>query len=216
MPAKQSLTQAAWRTFLSGLATLLPVAITAYLVWWLGRLAESLFGGMARFVLPEGFYLPGFGLLMAIGLVFLFGAFLNAWLFRCLVELGERILERVPLIKTIYGGLRDVSRFFSGNAGANNLQRVVAVELQAGAHVIGFVTDDDAARGLPELATDEQDPLVAVYMPMGYQIGGYTLYLPASRMRALDMSVEEAMRVVFTAGVDRPARAKAQDTGSRS
>lgn len=208
MAAAQSLAQSAWRTFLSGLATVLPVAITAYLLWWLAGVAESLFGGMARAILPTGYYVPGVGLLMAVGLVFLVGAFLNAWLFRQLVALGERLIERVPVIKTIYGGLRDLSRFFSGNGAESDLRTVVAVELQPGANVIGFVTDNDAGQGLPELATEEADHLVAVYLPMGYQIGGYTLYLPASRVRELDMSVEEAMRVVLTAGVDRPSRAK--------
>jgi uncharacterized membrane protein len=207
MSTTRSLAQSAWRTFLSGLATVLPVAITAYLLWWLAGVAESLFGGMARFVLPDGYYLPGFGLLMAIGLVFIVGAFLNAWLFRCLVDVAERMVERIPVVKTIYGGLRDLSRFFSGSAAENDLRTVVAVELQPGAKVIGFVTDNDAGQGLPELTLDD-DRLIAVYLPMGYQIGGYTLYMPASRVQELDMSVEEAMRVVLTAGLDRPSRAK--------
>jgi uncharacterized membrane protein len=213
MNTKTKLTQSAWRTFLSGLATVLPVAVTAYLVGWLIRASESLFGGMARFVLPEGWYLPGLGLLMAVAVVFLVGAFLNAWLFRQLVELGERILERIPLIKTIYGGLRDLSRFFSGNKTGSELKTVVAVEVQSGVRLIGFVTDNEAGKALPELAP-EDDRLVAVYLPMGYQIGGYTLYLPAKRLQSLNLSVEEAMRMVLTAGVDRPAHTHS-DSGPR-
>jgi uncharacterized membrane protein len=47
---------------------------------------------------------------------------------------------------------------------------------------------------------------------MGYQVGGYTLYLPASRVQSLDLSVEEAMRLVLTAGIDRPARTHGADS----
>lgn len=201
------LLRSAWRTFLSGLVTVLPVAVTVYVVWWLARSAESVFGGMARFVLPAGWYVPGIGLLMAVGVVFLVGAFLNAWLFSRLVALGEQTLERIPVIKTVYGGLRDLFRFLSGAGAESELRKVVSVELQADVSVIGFVTDDDAGRGLPELAREDDDRLVAVYLPMGYQVGGYTLYLPASRLKPLDLSIEEAMRVVLTAGVNRPARA---------
>ena len=200
------LVRSAWRTFLSGLATVLPAAITAYVVWWLGGTAESVFGGMARFVLPPGWYVPGIGLLMAVGVVFLVGAFLNAWLFSRLVALGERVLERIPVVKTVYGGLRDLFRFLSGTGAQSELRKVVSVEIQPDVHVIGFVTDEEAGRGLPELARDEDDRLVAVYLPMGYQVGGYTLYLPVSRLRELDLSIEEAMRVVLTAGVNRPRR----------
>ncbi len=195
-----------WRTFLSGLATVLPVAITLYLAWWLLQQAEALFGGFARLILPSGWYVPGIGVVLAAAVVFLVGAFLNAWLFSRLVDLGEGVLRRIPVVKSVFGGLQDLLRFLSRGKEDSKLKRVVSVELQAGVHVIGFVTDDDAARTVPELARDAHDPLVSVYLPMGYQVGGYTLYLPASRLRPLDLSIEQAMRVVLTAGINRPER----------
>jgi uncharacterized membrane protein len=63
--------------------------------------------------------------------------------------------------------------------------------------VIGFVTQENAT--LPGLGTDEE--LVAVYMPMSYQIGGYTLYLPRDRIEPTDLTVEAAMRIVLTGGI---------------
>jgi uncharacterized membrane protein len=213
MNSKSRLVQFAWRTFLSGLVTVLPVAVTAYLVWWLVRTSESLFGGMARVVLPTDWYFPGLGLVLAIGLVFLVGAFLNAWLFRVLVELGERVVERIPIIKTIYGGVRDLFRFLSTSGTTGESKTVVSVEIQSDVWLVGFVTDHDAAQTLPEVSGGDDDvPLVAVYLPMGYQVGGYTLYLPASRVQSLDLSVEEAMRMVLTAGIDRPARTHGADS----
>lgn len=203
--AERSMVQRLWRMFLGGLVAVLPLAITIAVLVWLVRAAESYFGGIARVVLPADWYVPGLGVALAIGVVLLVGLLLNAWLVSRLVALGERVLERIPLVKTLYTALRDLLRFFSRAGEGDDLKHVVSVEVQPDVHVIGFVTDDDAGRGLPELARDD-DRLVSVYLPMGYQVGGYTLYLPASRLRPLDLSIEEAMRVVLTAGVNRPRR----------
>lgn len=194
-----------WRMFLAGLVAVLPLAITISVVVWLVRAAESFFGGIARVVLPAGWYLPGLGVVLAIAVVLVVGLLLNAWLVSRLVAVGERVLERIPLVKTLYSALRDLLRFFAQSGEGEDIKHVVSVEVQPDVHLIGFVTDDDAGRGLPELARDD-DRLVAVYLPMGYQVGGYTLYLPAGRLRSLDLSIEEAMRVVLTAGVNRPRR----------
>lgn len=196
-----------WRTFLAGLATLLPIAITLYAVWWLVAWAERFFGRLVRVILPADWYVPGIGVVIAIGAVFLFGAFLNAWLVSRLVALGEHLLERIPLVKTLYTGLRDLLRFMSRSGGSKDLKHVVSIEIQPEVHVIGFVTDQNAGRSFPELSRDESDPLVTVYVPLGYQVGGHTLYLPASRLTEIDVSIEEAMRVVLTAGVNKPHRA---------
>jgi len=199
------LLQSAWRTFLAGLAAVLPTALTIYVIVWLLRTAESAFGGLARLLLPTGWYVPGTGVLLAVVLVFAVGACLHAWLVSWLAGLGERALERIPVVKTVYTGIRDLTRFFS-RGGEHEARHVVSVEVQPGVHLVGFVTDERADEGLPELARDDGERLVAVYLPMGYQVGGYTLYLPASRLTTLELSVEEAMRVVLTAGVTRPHR----------
>lgn len=213
MHANGPVTQSIWRTFLSGLATILPIAITLYIIVWLARAAESLFGGIVQFVLPAGLYVPGMGIVVAILVVLMVGAFLKAWIFSYIVERSEQALENIPVIKTVYTGLRDLLDFISRAGERGDLKRVVSVELQPNVRVIGFVTDDQAAETFPELALDGNgdgepggDRLVSVYLPMGYQIGGYTLYLPASRLRTLDLTVEEAMRVVLTAGINRPHR----------
>lgn len=203
---RQALIDYCWRTFLAGLATVLPIALTVYVIIWLAGVAESVFGVMARFVLPAGWYVPGIGVLMGVALVFLVGVFINAWLVSGLIALGERLLERIPLVKTLYGGLRDLSRFLSRGSGDRDLKHVVSVEVQPDVHLIGFVTDDEAARALPELVREDDDRLVSVYLPMGYQVGGYTLYLPVSRLKTLDLRVDDAMRMVLTAGVNRPER----------
>lgn len=205
--------QSLWRTFLSGLATVLPIAITLYLLVWLATAAESLFGFLPKFILPEGWYVPGMGILLGVAVVFLVGAFIKAWVFSWMFEQGERLVENIPVVKTIYTGIRDLLDFLSNARSRGDLKRVVSVEIQPGVRLIGFVTDDNAGDVFPELTSgvEADDHLVSVYLPMGYQVGGYTLYLPASRLTTLDLTVEEAMRVVLTAGVNRPRRDNGAD-----
>lgn len=197
-----------WRTFVSGLVAIIPVAVTVYLVVWAGRTAERFFGDIAKSVLPESWYMPGLGIVLAIAFVLLVGAFLKAWLFGKLIELGERLLESIPLVQTIYTSVRDLLQFLSGAREESKMRQVALVEIQSGVYAIGFITDEHPETGLPELAGDDAEDRVAVYLPMGYQIGGYTLYLPRSRLRPLDIGIEEAMRMVLTASVNRPRSKK--------
>lgn len=199
-----------WRTFLSGLVTVLPLVITLYLIYWLGRMAESAFGGIARLVLPDGWYVPGFGILLAAAAIFAVGVFVQQVVFSRLVEIAEDVLARIPVVKTVYTAVRDTLDFIMSASRRSDLKRVVLVELQDKVHVIGFVTDDQAGQVMPEVAGDEEEAgshLVSVYMPMSYMVGGYTVYLPSDRLTTLDLSIEEAMRVALTAGVNRPRRA---------
>jgi len=210
MNINQEMLSRLWRTFLSGLVAVLPLAVTVWLIYWLGRLAESAFGGFARLLLPEGWYVPGFGILLAAIAIFAIGVFMQQVVFSRLVEFAEELLGRIPVIKTVYTAVRDTLDFITRASQRRDLKRVVLVELQDKTHVIGFVTDDEPTDVLPELIKDGDesgsDPMVSVYMPMSYMVGGYTAYLPSSRVKPVDISIEEAMRVALTAGVNRPRR----------
>lgn len=211
MNIDQDMLSRVWRTFLSGLVAVLPLAITLYLIYWLGRLAESAFGGFARLLLPDEWYVPGLGILLAAAVIFAIGVFVQQVVFSRLVAIAEDLLSRIPVVKTVYNTVRDTLDFISSASQRRDLKRVVLIELQDKVRVIGFVTDDQADQVMPELAADREEeggsPLVSVYLPMSYMVGGYTVYLPSDRLTPLDISIEEAMRVALTAGVNRPRRA---------
>ncbi len=204
--------QPLWRLFLSGLAAVLPLAITIYLVVWLGSAAEALFGRIVRGLFPDWIYFPGLGILCAIGAILLIGLFVRQWAFKRLWQFGEDLIHRIPLINTLYRGIRDILEFVSRSNRREDLQRVVLVELYPGIQTMGFVTDESVIEVLPELreaeGVDTDTELISVYMPMSYQIGGYTIYLPRDRVRPIDISVEDALRVILTAGVNRPQRSR--------
>ncbi len=193
-----------WRAFLTGLVVVVPLAVTLYLLLWLFSVADSLFSGMGQALLPDGWYSPGLGLTVVVLIVVAIGAVVNAWAFgRLILGLANRILERIPLIKSVYGGVRDLMLFVSRSP-ASEKRRVVLVTLPGEMRLIGFITDAEPAQAVPELNRDDGETVVAVYLPMSYQIGGYTLYLPERCLQRLQMPVEEAMRMVLTAGMNRP------------
>lgn len=188
-----------WKTFLKGLAALLPVALTLYLIYWLAISAEKVLSPILKSVIPEHLYWPGMGLLAAIGLIFIIGIAVNAWLVQRLFAIGEDMLDRIPLVKSIHGALRDFMHFFSRDKQRANLNNAVAVTIGE-IQLIGFQVREDV-RNVVDSKDDASDDKVAVYLPMSYQIGGYTVLLPRSQVQPLKMGNEDAMRWILTAGL---------------
>ncbi len=183
------------KTLLTGFITLLPVILTIYLLYWLGVSSEEVMGDALRSILPENTYFPGLGMFSGVTMVFIVGLLMNAYLVRKLFSFGEQILYRLPLIKSIYRAFRDFFDFFSPNK--EGLGQVVSVKLN-GMELVGFVTQEDQLR-LPPSFRDRDS--VLVYLPMSYMVGGYTILVPRSELRPLEMARDEAMRFVLTAGI---------------
>ncbi|MBI4204427.1 MAG: DUF502 domain-containing protein [Betaproteobacteria bacterium] len=187
------------RIFLRGLVVVLPIAITLALIYWLAVSAENLLGGIVRLLIPDKYYSTGLGVLLGIGLVFAAGLTVNVWFTRELLGRAEAVMERIPIVKSVYGGIRDLARFFSDGRSKQGFHKVVMVTLTDEIRLIGFLTRENFTDLPPQLAAS--DDTVAVYLPMSYQIGGYTVYVPRSRVEPIDMTNEDAMRFTLTAGM---------------
>jgi uncharacterized membrane protein len=186
-----------WNTFLKGLAAILPIGLTVFVVFWLGRTAEHILGGPLKIVLPSDTYWPGLGLLVACAIVLLVGVLVDAYIVKRFFRFGEKVFARIPIVKTIFGAFKDISRFLPVGAKERDLRRVVWWHFGT-ARMIGFVTEEQVN---PRIFGAGAADLVAVYFPMSYQIGGYTLYLQKHELVETDLSVEEAMRMVLIGGV---------------
>ena len=185
--------------FLTGLFAVLPILVTISLMMWLIGAAESVLGGLLSVLLPGDAYRRGMGLLGAIVLIFGIGLAMQGLVTRQLLAWVDQNLNRIPLIKTIYGAARDLTELVSNPSG-QKLGKVVMMQWpDQPFRLVGFVTLEDLTRF--DIADDED--CVAVYLPMSYQIGGYTLMVPRRHLTPLDMSLEDAMRFVVTAGVSR-------------
>lgn len=194
---KQSLFGPPLRTFFRGLAAILPLALTGSLITWAVVSGETLLRSVIVIWLPEDQYWPGMGFVLSIALVFLTGLLLYSFVARRLYRAFTALLERIPVVKSIYGMFVDVARLVA-SGDERPFRKVVMVRMPEGMELIGFLTregfDDH-----PDIGTDK----LAVYLPMSYQLGGFTVIVSAENVRELDMTVEEALRFCVTAGVSR-------------
>ena len=186
------------RLFLKGLATIIPIALTLLIVLWLAGLAESGVGFLIKLILPESWYIRGMGLVGGIALVMAIGLLSQVWLFRKLIELGEGILERMPLVKSVFRATKDFVDYFSSEDGSRFGQAVMVRHPDLKIGVMGFVTREDFS----ELPFGEEGE-VAVYLPLSYQVAGYTIFVPREWLEPIDLPFEESVRLMLTAAMSR-------------
>lgn len=188
------------RLFLTGLLTVLPIAVTLAVLVWFAVTLEAVLGGLIQWLLPEGLYVAGLGFLAGLGLVLLIGAMMSSWIVRRLFGSFEAAFLRLPVLKVLYGAVKDVIAMFSPNK-ERHFASVVAFNWPGtNVRMIGFVTRESTTDLPSDLGSAD---VVAVYFPMSYQIGGYMLLLPRDQLEKIDMPVHEALRFSLTAGVSR-------------
>jgi uncharacterized membrane protein len=184
------------RIFVTGLLTLIPAVATIYLLVWLVGAVDRLFGKPLRWLMPDETYLAGTGIVLAIAIVFGVGVLMHAVLFRRIFRGAEAALLAVPLVRSIYSAVKDLIGLFRDDGPA---MQVVALTLPGTSwRLLGFVTREEFA-DLPAGIGGASE--VAVYLPMSYQVGGYTVIVPRSAVKSVNLSREEAMKFILTAGL---------------
>ncbi len=184
------------KSFFTGLVALLPITATIYLFVWVMGAAEGFFGQLLQLVLPEQWYLPGMGVAVSLTMIFVVGLLMEFLLIKAIVSKFEGIIYRVPLVKSIYGSTREFLAFLLEGK-SKGPRPVVAYTFANNMTMVGFITKRD----LSFIKSDTVAGKVAVYFPMSYQIGGYTIMLPVNELTPLDMPMDQAMRFVMTAGI---------------
>lgn len=181
---------------LQGLLTVLPLGLTLYFFYWVLASVEKLVKPLLLSMLPEYLYVPGMGVLaMALTLIVI-GIVVNFYVVRYLVKLGNRLLEKIPLVKSVYSTFQDIITVFKlSDNKEDQLDKVVSIDMGNDTQLIGFVTGRESGK---QLFPDADK--VGVYIPMSYQVGGFTVYVEKERLTALDIGAEEAMRLAVTAG----------------
>ena len=198
--------------FLKGLLTIVPLAVTIYLLFWLGQGLESTLGTGLRYVLPIDWYLPGLGVAVGLVVVFLIGLLFQALVVRKVSSWAEGALKKVPPVGELYSSLREVAMYLSSGQKPQPDQVVMLTVGDSAMRLLGLVTRDDfsdAPGGMGDGNT------VAVFLPWGYQLGGFTVYIPRSAIEPIDFSPQEAMRSVLTGGITTHKRDFSQ-TGKSS
>jgi uncharacterized membrane protein len=190
--------------FITGLLVLVPLFITVWVI-------SSLIGMMDQslFLLPEnwrpkaqlGLEIPGVGALLTLLIIFVTGLIATNFFGKQLILLWEAMLARVPVVKSIYASVKQVSDTLFSDSGNAFRQAVLVQFPRQGAWTIAFVTGKpggDVANHLP-------GDFVSIYVPTTPNpTGGYFLMMPRTDLIELDMSVDEALKYIISMGVVAP------------
>lgn len=186
------------RTFFKGLLALIPLVLTAYLLIWMASTAELALGTIFKLLLPDSWYVKGMGFVTGLVVAFFFGNFLESRTFRRMFYTFEELVIQIPFVKGIYTTIRDLSSLFSSEK-KGKFQQVVLVKVSSDNNQqIGFITVSELEETSSAFISDNR---IAVFIPFSYQLGGYTIIMPRENVIKIDMSVEDALRFIATAGV---------------
>ncbi len=193
--------------FLTGLVVAAPIGVTIWLVFTFINFVDRVIKPLvpARYN-PETylpFAIPGMGLLIAILALTLLGALAANIFGQTLIGIGERIVNGVPLIRNIYSALKQiVETVFQGQQ--NSFKEVVLVEYpMAGSYAVAFVASE--GKGVIRQTVGKGEPVVGVFIPTTPNpTSGFLLFIPRSKAIALDLSVEEAAKLIISFGMVTP------------
>ena len=191
----------------TGLLVIVPGAITlAVLHWIVGLLDQTLL------ILPEawhpdkllGFHIPGFGLLLTLLILLVVGATTSNFAGRKLLQWGDALVSRIPVVRSIYSSVKQVSDTVFSESG-NAFRTTVLVQWpREGVWTVAFVTGAPSG----EVASYLRDEFVSVYVPTTPNpTGGYFVMVRKSDCVELDMSVDAALRYIISMGVVAPSDA---------
>jgi uncharacterized membrane protein len=197
--------------FLTGIVVAAPIGITIYLTWafvhWVDQRVKPL---IPKVYNPDNylpFSVPGVGLIFAIFILTLLGFMTASLLGRTVVSYGEMLLDRVPLVRNLYRGLRQLFQTVLSQS-SRSFQKVVLVEYpRKGVWRVAFV----ATRAKGEIGTRMADEdLLSVFIPNTPNVtAGFMVFVPRRDIMMLDMSVEEAAKMIISAGLVAPEFRKA-------
>lgn len=194
--------------FLTGLVICAPLAITAWITWSFILWADSWVKPYLPFDYnPDNFLpfrVPGFGLLTALMLITLVGFFAANLIGRSIVNFGELLLARTPLVRTIYKGLKQIFQTVLEER-SNSFKKAGLIEYpSAGLWSLVFVATD--AKG--EIAVKFRDrglDMVAVFLPpTPVPTAGFLIFVPREKIVLLDMTAEDAAKMLISGGLVVP------------
>jgi uncharacterized membrane protein len=194
---------------LAGVMTVVPLAVTFWVLWWvvasIGEMGASILGP----IWPEmdsqalAAYRIWIGLPVILVLLYVIGWMTRSWLFGGFFRLTDRLLSRLPGVKTIYESVRDLLNLFGGDAA--KMGKVVLYRQPGTDTMILGIQTNDHPLGVDD---NTEEHRVAVYQPFGYMFGGPVFYVPASQVVEIDMSVDQCLKLCATAHVGALATGK--------
>jgi uncharacterized membrane protein len=193
------------RYFVAGLLVWIPLVITLWVLKLLVDLMDQsllLIPSNYRTEALFGFHVPGLGLILTTAIVLVTGALAANFFGRKLIDLGHSLLGRIPIVRSIYGGVKQISDTLFSPEGKAFRRAVLVRYPHQGSWTVALVTGNPEH----ELATLLGSEQISVFVPTTPNItAGFFLVLPRSETIELDMSVDDALKYIISMGVAEPA-----------
>jgi len=191
--------------FISGLLVWLPVWITLLVIKFLVDILSKSLLLLPHEYQPDvllGFHVPGVGVIITVLVIFFTGVLVANFVGRRLVALGDAIVGRIPLVRTIYTGVKQVTQTLF-TPGGQSFRKVLLVEYPCeGIWSIAFQTGE-VSKEIEGLV--KGDPMVSYFIPTTPNpTSGFLMMAPRSRVKEIDMSVDQALKFVISLGVVQP------------
>jgi len=190
--------------FLTGLLVILPVFITAYVIWFLIRAMDVVLKYVPAKYLPDTylpFHVPGLGLILVVIIILVVGLLFRNLAGRKVVHFWENMVDRIPLVRIIYSGVKQLleSFFLQKN---DAFKRVALLEYpRRGAYVIGFITGE--SKGEVQSKTDQN--MMNIFVPTTPNpTSGFYILIPKDELIILNMTVEDAFKLIISGGIFSP------------
>ncbi len=184
-----------YRLFFKGFFTLLPIALTLYILYWFFSSIEGLLNRHIVSIIPDHLHFPGMGIATAFAVFLAVGFLMQHFAGGRLSHFFEDQFRKVPVIGTVYGPLKDLTGLFASGPG-KKMKRVVLINMPAySGKMLGLVTRDHFD-DLPE--TGIQNDSIAVYIPGTFFFGGFTMIFPKAQLEELDLPPERALKIAIT------------------
>lgn len=193
------------RYFIAGLLVWIPLVITLWVLKLLVDLMDQsllLVPAQFRSEALFGFHVPGLGMILTLAIVLATGALAANFFGRKLLTLGDRMLQRVPVVRSIYGGVKQISDTLFSPEGKAFRRAVLVRYPHAGAWTVALVTGTPEHEVADILGRDQ----ISVFVPTTPNItAGFFLIVPRSETVELDMGVDAALKYIISMGVAEPA-----------
>jgi len=196
------------RYLLTGIVVTAPISITIYLTYVFLNLVDTHVVGL----IPENAYtqyygdtaIPGLGLLIVLAFFIAIGWFATNFLGQFIIRIYEYILDRMPIINNLYGAIKQIFETIMASQSSAFRETVMLEYPRKGVYAIGFVTG--SSKG--EVQESTKNETINVFVPTTPNpTSGFLLFVPKKELIYLDMSVEEAIKLVVSAGIITPETA---------
>ena len=189
------------KNILTGLLVLIPIVLTLWVLVTLTQFLDQVLLFLPKEVQPDVFFggaIPGYGVIVTLIVVFLTGVIANNFFGKKIITIYEYVLNKVPVISSIYKGIKQVSDTLLSNSGQAFSKAVLIEFPNAGTYTFAFIT------GVPndQIAKYLKGKFVNVYVPTTPNpTPGYTLIVPTKKIIEIDLSVDQVFKYVISMGV---------------